>query len=82
VPRPIAAFHRSFLDQVRLTGRMFELGLMIEYKLRSGSLLADMTAAPGTVARGKLSFVPHAIGGVEEVRRIFERCEPSNKEGS
>ncbi|HVN32722.1 MAG TPA: 4Fe-4S dicluster domain-containing protein [Thermoanaerobaculaceae bacterium] len=82
VPRPIAAFHKSFLDQVRLTGRMFELGLMVEYKLRTGSFLADMTAAPGTVARGKLSFVPHAIGGVEEVRRIFERCEPSGEEGS
>jgi heterodisulfide reductase subunit C len=82
VPRPIAAFHRSFLDQVWLTGRMFELGLMVLYKLRSGALLADMAAAPGTVARGKLSFVPHAIGGVEEVRGIFKRCEPSGEEGS
>jgi heterodisulfide reductase subunit C len=82
LPRPIAAFHKSFLDQVWLTGRMFELGLMVLYKLRSGALLADMAAAPGTVARGKLSFVPHAIGGVEEVRGIFKRCEPSGEEGS
>ncbi len=75
VPRRIAAFHRSFLDQVRLTGRMFELGLMAEYKLRTGALLQDLTAAPGTVARGKLSLAPHAIDGVDDVRRIFKACE-------
>ncbi|HEY5112717.1 MAG TPA: 4Fe-4S dicluster domain-containing protein [Coriobacteriia bacterium] len=82
VPRPIAAFHRSFLDQVQRTGRMFELGLMIEYKLRTGAFLTDITAAPGTVARGKLSFLPHAIDGVKEVRRIFKACEAAAEEGA
>ena len=36
---------------------------MVEYKLRTGALLADMTAAPGMIARGKLAFLPHAIEG-------------------
>jgi heterodisulfide reductase subunit C len=76
----LAAFHRSFLDQVRLTGRLFELGLMAEYKLRSGALFADVTAAPGMVSRGKLGFVPHPIKGVKEVRRIFDACERANQE--
>ena len=79
-PKAVSAFHRSFLDQVRLTGRLFELGLMAEYKLRSGALFADVTAAPGMVARGKLGFVPHPIKGVREVRRIFEACENANQE--
>jgi heterodisulfide reductase subunit C len=79
-PKAVSAFHRSFLDQVRLTGRLFELGLMAEYKLRSGALLADVTAAPGMVARGKLGFVPRPIKGVKEVRRIFEACEAANRE--
>ncbi len=80
LPKGIAAFHRSFLDQIRLTGRMSELGLMVEYKLRSGALLADVTAAPATVARGKLRFVPHAIRGVGEVRRIFAACAAAARE--
>ncbi len=80
IPRTIAAFHRSLLDQVRLTGRMFELGLVVEYKRRSGALVAEVTAVPGTLARGKLSFVPHAIEGVEEVHRILEACNTSGEE--
>lgn len=79
-PRPIAAFHRSFLDQVRRTGRMFELGLMVEYKLRTGALLADVTAAPGTITRGKLALVPHAIAGVRDIRRIFAACQAAAEE--
>jgi heterodisulfide reductase subunit C len=74
-PRAILAFHRSFLDQIRYTGRSFELGLVAEYKLRTGALFQDVATVPGLVARGKLGFVPHPIDGVKEVRRIFEACE-------
>ena len=44
-PRAALAFHRSFLDQIRLTGRSFELGLVAEYKVRTGQLLKDVTIA-------------------------------------
>ena len=78
-PRAVLAFHRSFLDQIRLTGRSFELGLVAEYKLRTGALLQDVATVPGLVARGKLGFVPHPIEGVKEVRRIFEACEEATR---
>ncbi len=78
-PRAVLAFHRSFLDQIRLTGRSFELGLVAEYKLRTGALLQDVATMPGLVARGKLGFVPHPIEGVKEVRRIFEACEEATR---
>ncbi len=74
-PRSIGAFHRSFLDQVRLNGRMFELGLVIQYKLRSGKLLNDALSTPGLMSRGKLKLVPSPIRGVADVRRIFAACE-------
>ena len=74
-PRELAAFHRSFLDQIRLSGRMFELGLILQYKLRTLDLLKDVTAAPGMLSRGKLKVIPHAIDGVKDVRRIFKACE-------
>ena len=81
-PRAILAFHRSFLDQVRFTGRSFELGLVAEYKLRTGAFLKDVTTVPGLVARGKLGFVPHPIDGVTEVRRIFEACDEAARTAS
>ena len=80
-PRPIAAFHRSFLDQVERQGRMFELGLVLQYKLRTGELFKDATSAPAMLARGKLKLVPHAIAGVADVRRIFAACRAEGRQG-
>lgn len=77
LPRTIKAFHKSFLAQIRAHGRMFEFGLIAAYKMRSGALFQDVSAAPGMLSRGKLSLVPHNIKGIKEIRRIFDRCMAS-----
>jgi heterodisulfide reductase subunit C len=74
LPRAIGAFHRSFLDQVRGTGRLYEAGFILQYKLRSGALLQDAGNAPAMVRRGKLHALPARMQGVDEVRAIFARC--------
>jgi len=74
LPRAIAAFHRSFLDQLRATGRLYEAGFVLEYKLRSGALLQDAGNAPAMVRRGKLHALPQRMKGAREVRDIFARC--------
>jgi heterodisulfide reductase subunit C len=74
LPRAIAAFHRSFLDQVRATGRLYEAGFVVQYKLRSRALLQDAANAPGMLRRGKLHALPERLEGIDEVRGIFERC--------
>ncbi|HCF62702.1 MAG TPA: heterodisulfide reductase subunit C [Myxococcales bacterium] len=81
-PRRIAAFHRSFLEQIRENGRVFEFGLVANYKMRTGDLFADVTAAPGMLVRGKLALLPKGIEGIGEVRRIFATCaQAARKEG-
>jgi hypothetical protein len=75
MPRNIKAFHRAFLDQIRSNGRLHEVGLVMEYKLRSGDLIKDVANAPSLLTRGKLSLRADRIKGVAEVRRIFEKCE-------
>jgi heterodisulfide reductase subunit C len=79
VPTRVAAFHRAFLDQVRHHGRMFEVGMVLEYKLRSGALMQDVLSSPGLVTRGKLRPLPHRIDGRGEVAAIFDRCLPGGK---
>ena len=74
MPRTIAAFHKAFLEQVRSNGRLHEMGMVMEYKLRSGDLMKDVTNAPGMLSRGKLSFRAERIQGVVEIKRIFEKC--------
>ena len=77
-PRRIRALHSSFLEQIRSNGRMFEFGLVLGSKLRSGALFADVTAAPGMMTRGKLSFSPQRIEGLDEIQQIFDACEPAS----
>jgi heterodisulfide reductase subunit C2 len=74
VPRPLMAFHTAFLEQIQATGRMFELGLVMRYKLKTGELLQDAATTPALLARGKLKVRPPRIKGVTDVRRIFAAC--------
>lgn len=80
LPRAIAAFHKSFLGQIKSQGRLFELGLVLGYKLSGGPLFADMTAAPAMLKRGKLALTPRTIKDVAEVQAIFRACEARKEE--
>lgn len=68
-------FNRSFLGSVRRHGRVFELGMMAAYKLRTADLLTDAGKVPQMVAKGKLSFLPKRSGSAAEVREVFRRAE-------
>jgi heterodisulfide reductase subunit C2 len=69
----IIAFHKSFLDSIKYTGRLFELGLILDYKLRSLKLTQDVALAPKMITRGKLHFFPKMIKGTSHVAKIFKK---------
>jgi heterodisulfide reductase subunit C2 len=71
--RDILAFHRAFMDSVRTTGRLYEIGLVADYKLRSRHFLKDVALAPRMYVRGKLPLFPHLIKGRDVMQRIFKR---------
>jgi heterodisulfide reductase subunit C len=75
--RNIIAFHKSFLNSIRLTGRLYELGLIADYKRRSLNLTQDVTLAPKMITRGKLHLFPHLIKDRANMARIFKKT--SNK---
>ncbi|MHB1034411.1 MAG: 4Fe-4S dicluster domain-containing protein [Pirellulales bacterium] len=68
-------FNRSFLGSVRRHGRVFEMGMMAAYKLRTGDLFSDVGKVPQMLAKGKLSLLPKSGGGAAEVREVFRRAE-------
>ena len=72
-------FNRSFLGSVRRHGRVFELGMMAAYKLRSGDLLADVAKFPKMLAKGKISLLPHRSGDAKRVRQIFRRAKEEDE---
>ncbi len=69
----IIAFHKSFLNSIKYTGRLFELGLTLDYKRRSLSLMQDISLAPRMISRGKLHFIPEIIKGRHHIGMIFKK---------
>lgn len=56
--KDIVAFHTSFLNTVKRFGRMWEVGMIVEYKLRTLHFLKDVVLAPVMFLKGKLSLFP------------------------
>lgn len=71
--KDIIAFHRAFLDSVRYTGRLFEMGQIVDYKLRSRHFLQDMLQAPWMFLVGKLHLLPERVRGRSLLGRIFAK---------
>jgi heterodisulfide reductase subunit C2 len=67
--KDIVAFHKSFIDTIRNFGRIWEVGLIAEYKLRTLHLWQDVIVAPVMMKKGKLSLLP--LCHKKFVNRIF-----------
>jgi heterodisulfide reductase subunit C len=72
-------FNRSFLGSVRRHGRVFEVGMLTMYKLRSGDLFTDVGKLPQMMAKGKISLFPHRSGNTKEVREVYKRAEEEER---
>jgi heterodisulfide reductase subunit C len=73
-PEPgVTRFHQAFLNSIRANGRVYELGMIANYKLRTGDFFSDAALGLQMLRRGKLSFLPSRIQGAREVRGFFRR---------
>jgi heterodisulfide reductase subunit C2 len=72
--KDILAFHRAFLDSIEHTGRLYEVGLVADYKLRSRHFLKDVMLAPKMYFKGKLGLFPHLIKDRKGMKALFQRA--------
>jgi len=77
--RDIIAFHKSFLDTVKLTGRSYEVGLVAGYKMRTMHLLQDVASVPKLLFSGKLNLLPHMLKSRSEVANLFTKTLDKNE---
>ena len=73
--KEIIAFHKSFLDSINYTGRLYEIGLFVDYKARTLRILEDMALAPKMMKRGKLNIIPEMIKDRSGVASIFKKSK-------
>ncbi len=69
----VIAFHKSFLEIVKSTGRLHEVGLIKNYKLKTFNLLQDVMLAPKMFSKGKLHLLPEKIKDLSVLQRIFKK---------
>jgi heterodisulfide reductase subunit C2 len=77
--KEIIAFHKSFLDSIQYTGRLYEIGLFVDYKTRTLKILDDLALAPKMMKRGKLNIIPELIKDRSGVAAIFKKSSKKNK---
>jgi heterodisulfide reductase subunit C2 len=69
----IRRFHEAFLDTIHYTGRLYEVGLIADYKTRSWNLWQDVLKAPVLFFKGKLKLWPHTVTNRKALRKLFAR---------
>ncbi len=69
----IIAFHKSFLRSIKHTGRLYELGLILDYKRQSLNMTQDMALGPKMFSRGKLHLFPENIKDLAHIAKIFKK---------
>ena len=71
----ILSFHRAFLDSVKYTGRLYEVGLIADYKTRTFHILQDMDVAPKMFVKGKLPILPEQVKNKKQIAAIFKNTK-------
>jgi heterodisulfide reductase subunit C len=78
--KEIIAFHKSFLDSIHYTGRLYEIGLFVDYKARTLKIFEDMALAPAMLKRGKLNIFPEMIKDRSGMASIFRKTNKKHKD--
>lgn len=78
---PIVAFHNAFLQSVKHTGRLYEIGLIAGFKARTFRLTQDVNLVPGMLSKGKLNLLPESVKNKWRIKKIFTQTidKPKNK---
>jgi heterodisulfide reductase subunit C len=77
--KDIKLFYDSFLDSMKEHGRLFEMGTLLAYNLKSGHYFADADLGPKVLEKGKIHFFPKNIKGKDQVAKIFTRFQEKAK---
>jgi heterodisulfide reductase subunit C2 len=77
--KDIKLFYDTFLGSMKQFGRIYEVGILLGYNLKSGHLMADADLGPKVMSRGKIHFLPKKIKGAGKVAKIFERFQEKAK---
>lgn len=71
----IHLFNRLFVDSIKQSGRVHELGLVIRYNVLTINPFKDIGLLPQILHKGKINLLPHRIKGLEGIKRLFAKSK-------
>ncbi len=69
----VDVFNKAFMREVRIWGRSYELGLMMDMKIRNirrHSLMDDMDLGVRVIAKNKMPFIPKYVRAPKNVKPV------------
>ena len=63
-------FTEAFMREIQIWGRAYELGLMVEMKLRTGKILDDLDLGMKMIGKRKFPFIPHYTKAPRKVSAV------------
>jgi heterodisulfide reductase subunit C len=77
--RDIPLFHSVFLDAIKSKGRMHELSLLLQLKLKTREFFKDASLGLKMYRKGKIKLFPSKFGGGKEIKEIFNAFEKGER---
>ncbi|GAG21387.1 unnamed protein product, partial [marine sediment metagenome] len=65
---------RSFLNNIKLFGRVHEATMLVEYKLRSRDLFSDLDLGVLLLLKGKIPLLPERVKALDQVKELYRRA--------
>jgi heterodisulfide reductase subunit C len=77
--KEVPIFHSVFLESIRSKGRIHELSLILQFKLKTKGFLKDAGLGWKMFRKGKIKLLPSRFGGGKEIQQIFNAFEKLQK---
>ncbi|PIU57239.1 MAG: heterodisulfide reductase subunit C [Chloroflexi bacterium CG07_land_8_20_14_0_80_51_10] len=80
--KDVPVFHSAFLASMKRHGRVYEMGMAVEYTLRSagiGGLMKQMGRGLEMMKKGKMKLLPARFRANSQVRGIFKKAGGKGK---
>ncbi|MHC4641605.1 MAG: 4Fe-4S dicluster domain-containing protein [Planctomycetota bacterium] len=74
----VASFYKAALSNIKMCGRMYELGMIIGLKLRTFDFFKDMELGAKMFKKGKMKIIP-SLSGARRTWKIFNRVKNIEK---
>ena len=72
--KSVTTLHKSFLNGIKKRGRMHELSLIRDIRLKSGGYFKDLVLGLKMFQKGKLSLFAEKIKNIRDVKDLFEKA--------